>query len=60
MKLEGHSLSRLAVPLRALIERFTFGALVVASIALLILGKTHDKQLLADGYVDPLPENVDR
>lgn len=45
MKLEGRSLSRLAVPLRALIERFAFGALVVLSIALLILGKA-DVRLL--------------
>ena len=39
MKLEHRSLSRLAVPLKALVDRFAFGTLIVASIALLIVGK---------------------
>jgi rod shape-determining protein MreC len=45
VKLERRSLSRLAIPLRALVERFAFGTLIVASIALLILGKA-DVRLL--------------
>ena len=45
MKLERRSLSRLAVPLRALVDRFAFGTLIVASIVLLILGKA-DVRLL--------------
>ena len=45
VKLERRSLSRLAVPLKALVERFAFGTLIVASIALLILGKA-DVRLL--------------
>ena len=45
MKLEGRSLSRLAVPLKALVERFAFGTLIVASIALLIVGRA-DLRLL--------------
>lgn len=39
MKLERRSLSRLAVPLKALADRFAFGALIVLSIGLLIVGK---------------------
>jgi rod shape-determining protein MreC len=39
VKLEHRSLSRLAVPLKALVDRFAFGTLIVASIALLIVGK---------------------
>ncbi len=45
MKLERRSLSRLTVPLKALVERFAFGTLIVASIALLVLGKA-DVRLL--------------
>ena len=45
MKLERRSLSRLAVPLKALVDRFAFGTLIVASIALLIVGKA-DVRLL--------------
>jgi rod shape-determining protein MreC len=41
VKLERHSLSRLALPLKALADRFAFGALVVLSIALLILGRAN-------------------
>ena len=45
MKVQRRSLSRLALPLKALIDRFAFGILVVLSIALLIVGKA-DVQLL--------------
>jgi putative membrane protein len=33
-----------------------FYALLGAVLALLILGKSHDRQLLADGYIDPGPQ----
>jgi rod shape-determining protein MreC len=39
VKAERRSLSRLTVPLRALVDRFAFGTLIVASLALLIVGK---------------------
>jgi rod shape-determining protein MreC len=39
VKLERRSLSRLAVPLRALADRFAFGVLILLSLGLLILGK---------------------
>ena len=39
MKLERRSLSRLALPLKALVDRFAFAILVVLSIALLALGR---------------------
>jgi rod shape-determining protein MreC len=45
VKLEPRSLSRLAVPLKALVDRFAFGTLIVASIALLIIGRA-DVRLL--------------
>ena len=45
MKVERRSLSRLTVPLRALVDRFAFGTLIVASIALLVIGKA-DLRLL--------------
>jgi hypothetical protein len=32
-------------------------ALVGAVLGLLLLGKLHDKQLVADGYVDQQPES---
>jgi rod shape-determining protein MreC len=41
VKLERHSLSRLALPLKALADRFAFGALVVLSIGLLIVGRAN-------------------
>jgi rod shape-determining protein MreC len=41
MKLERRSLSRLALPLKAMADRFAFAALVAISIALLILGKAN-------------------
>jgi rod shape-determining protein MreC len=41
VKLEGRSLSRLALPLKALTDRFAFGALVILSVALLIVGKAN-------------------
>ena len=41
MKLERRSLSRLTLPLKALADRFAFGALVVLSVALLIVGKAN-------------------
>jgi rod shape-determining protein MreC len=45
VKLERRSLSRLTVPLKALVDRFAFGTLIVASIALLIVGRA-DLRLL--------------
>jgi rod shape-determining protein MreC len=39
VKLERRSLSHLALPLKALVERFAFGVLVLVSIALLIAGR---------------------
>jgi len=45
VKLEPRSLSRLTVPLKALVDRFAFGTLIVASIVLLIVGKA-DVRLL--------------
>jgi rod shape-determining protein MreC len=41
VKLERRSLSRLALPLKALADRFAFGALVILSIALLVVGKAN-------------------
>jgi rod shape-determining protein MreC len=41
VKLERRSLSRLAVPLKALADRFAFGALLILSLALLIVGKAN-------------------
>jgi rod shape-determining protein MreC len=41
VKLEPRSLSRLALPLKALADRFAFGALVILSVALLIVGKAN-------------------
>jgi rod shape-determining protein MreC len=45
VKVERRSLSRLTVPLKALVDRFAFGTLIVASIALLVVGKA-DVRLL--------------
>ncbi|MGH6944436.1 MAG: rod shape-determining protein MreC [Geminicoccaceae bacterium] len=39
MKLERRSLSRLTLPLKALVDRFAFAALIVLSLGLLALGK---------------------
>jgi rod shape-determining protein MreC len=39
VKLAHRSLSRLALPLKALLERFAFAALIVVSVALLLVGK---------------------
>lgn len=39
MKLERRSLLRLTLPLKALVDRFAFGALVVLSIVLLVIGR---------------------
>lgn len=39
MKLERRSLSRLAVPLKALVDRFAFGTLIAISVGLLVVGK---------------------
>ena len=39
MKRERRSLSRLTLPLKALLDRFAFAALIVASLALLLVGK---------------------
>jgi rod shape-determining protein MreC len=45
VKLERRSLSRLALPLKALADRFAFGGLVILSIALLAIGKANVHQL---------------
>jgi rod shape-determining protein MreC len=45
VKLERRSLSRLAVPLKALVDRFAFGTLIVVSVVLLIVSKA-DVRLL--------------
>jgi len=45
VKVERRSLSRLTVPLKALVDRFAFGTLIVASIVLLVIGKA-DVRLL--------------
>jgi rod shape-determining protein MreC len=39
VKLERRSLSRLAVPLKALVDRFAFGTLIVVSVVLLVVSK---------------------
>jgi rod shape-determining protein MreC len=39
VKPERRSLSRIAVPLKALVERFAFGTLIAVSVGLLIIGK---------------------
>lgn len=49
MKLEHRSLSRLALPLKALFDRFAFAALVVISLALLLVGKADHAGLGAVG-----------
>ena len=41
MRQERRSLSRLALPLKALVDRFAFGALVLFSIALLVVGRAN-------------------
>jgi rod shape-determining protein MreC len=41
VKLEQHALSRLTLPLKALADRFAFGALVVLSVALLVVGRAN-------------------
>ena len=47
MKLERRSLSRLAVPLKALVDRFAFGTLIVISVVLLIVSKADIRLLEA-------------
>ena len=49
MKLEHRSLSRLALPLKALFDRFAFAALIIVSIALLLIGKADNGLLGAVG-----------
>jgi rod shape-determining protein MreC len=41
VRLERRSLSRLTLPLKALVDRFAFGALVLLSIALLVVGRAN-------------------
>lgn len=41
MKLERRTLSRLALPIKALVDRFAFAALLASSIALLIIGRAN-------------------
>lgn len=41
MKLERRSLSRLALPLKVMVDRFAFAAMIASSIALLIIGKAN-------------------
>jgi rod shape-determining protein MreC len=47
VKLEHRSLSRLALPLKALFDRFAFAALVLISLALLLVGKADEALLSA-------------
>jgi rod shape-determining protein MreC len=47
VKLERRSLSRLTVPLKALVDRFAFGTLIIASIFLLIVSKADIRLLEA-------------
>ncbi len=47
MKLERRSLSRLAVPLKALVDRFAFGTLIVVSVVLLVVSKADIRLLEA-------------
>ena len=60
MRLERRSLSRLALPLKALVDRFAFGALVLLSIALLVVGKANVQLLegvgsrIGDAFVPAL------
>ena len=56
MKLGRRSLSRLALPLKALLDRFAFGILVVLSVGLLIVGRAdvHVLDRLASGIGDVL------
>jgi rod shape-determining protein MreC len=49
VKLEHRSLSRLALPLKALFDRFAFAALIVVSIGLLLIGKADNGLLGAVG-----------
>ena len=60
MRLERRSLSRLALPLKALVDRFAFGALVLLSIVLLVVGKANVQLLegvgsrIGDAFVPAL------
>jgi rod shape-determining protein MreC len=60
VKLERRSLSRLTLPLKALADRFAFGALVLLSVALLVVGKANVHLLegvstsIGDALVPPL------
>jgi rod shape-determining protein MreC len=47
VKLERRSLSRLAVPLKALVDRFAFGTLIIASVVLLVVSKADIRLLEA-------------
>jgi rod shape-determining protein MreC len=49
VKLEHRSLSRLALPLKALLDRFAFAALIAISVALLLVGKADIALLNAVG-----------
>jgi rod shape-determining protein MreC len=49
VKLERRSLSRLAVPLKALVDRFAFAALIALSIGLFLIGKADQRLLGALG-----------
>lgn len=49
MKLEHRSLSRLALPLKALFDRFAFAALIMLSLGLLLAGKADPTRLGAIG-----------
>jgi rod shape-determining protein MreC len=49
VKLEHRSLSRLALPLKALFDRFALAALIIVSIALLLIGKADNGLLGAVG-----------
>ena len=60
MRLERRSLSRLALPIKALVDRFAFGALVLLSIVLLVVGKANVQLLegvgsrIGDAFVPAL------
>jgi rod shape-determining protein MreC len=55
VKVERRSLSRLAVPLKALVDRFAFGTLIVVSVVLLVVSKADIRLLEAvDGRISDL------
>jgi len=61
VKLERRSVLRLTAPLKALLDRFAFGALIVLSIALLIVGRADDglRDLVGTRITDALVPVLD-